>query len=81
MDPYERADIVSDQYDDWRVKNAYLMGEMGFHAIGFLQSFLEYPPSQLPASFSVDGVEDEIDKVNSAKLKPKSPFSGVPTMQ
>ena len=26
MDPYERADIVSDQYDDWRVKNAYLMG-------------------------------------------------------
>ena len=26
MDPYERADIISDQYDDWRVKNAYLMG-------------------------------------------------------
>ena len=26
MDPYERADIVSDQYDDWRVKNAYYMG-------------------------------------------------------
>jgi arylsulfatase len=24
MNPYERADIVSDQYDDWRVKNAYL---------------------------------------------------------
>ena len=28
MDPYERADVVSDQYDDWRVKNAYLMGWM-----------------------------------------------------
>jgi arylsulfatase len=25
MDPYERADIVSDQYDAWRVDNAYLM--------------------------------------------------------
>ncbi len=24
MDPYERADIVSDQYDDWRIKNVYL---------------------------------------------------------
>ena len=25
MDPYERADITSDQYYDWFVKNAYLM--------------------------------------------------------
>lgn len=77
MDPYERADIVSDQYDDWRVKNAYLMGEMGFHAINFLQTFLAYPPSQLPASFSVDGIEEEIDKVNEQKLKTPLPFSGV----
>ena len=27
MDPFERADI-SDQYDDWRVQNAYLMGDV-----------------------------------------------------
>ena len=26
MDPYERADITSDQYYDWLVKNAYLTG-------------------------------------------------------
>ena len=24
IDPFERADSVSDQYDNWRVKNAYL---------------------------------------------------------
>jgi hypothetical protein len=24
MNPYERAEIVSNQYGDWRVKNAYL---------------------------------------------------------
>ena len=28
MDPFERADIVSDQYDDWRAKNGYLFGYM-----------------------------------------------------
>lgn len=39
MDPYERADVVSDQYDDWRVKNAYLMGEVTFHAAAFLDTF------------------------------------------
>ena len=27
MDPYERADTVSDQYYDWLVKNDYLFGE------------------------------------------------------
>ena len=48
MDPYERADIVSDQYDDWRVKNAYLMGWMTFHAAEFLETFVDYPPSQTP---------------------------------
>ena len=70
MDPFERADIVSDQYDDWRVKNAYLMGWMTFHAAEFLETFVEYPPSQAPASFTIDqvakNVEDKI-KANAAK--------------
>ncbi len=62
MDPYERADVVSDQYDDWRAKNAYLMGEMTFHASAFLETFKEYPPSQRPASFTIDGVRKDVDK-------------------
>ncbi len=45
MDPYERGDVVSDQYDDWRVKNAYLMGYMNLKAAAFLQTFKDYPPS------------------------------------
>jgi arylsulfatase A-like enzyme len=77
MDPYERADLVSDQYYDWLMKNAYLVGQMGFHAVEFLQTFIKYPPSQLPASFSVDGVEDEINKINSAVLKAQAPVSGM----
>jgi arylsulfatase A-like enzyme len=77
MDPYERADIVSDQYYDFIFKNAYLVGYMGFHAVMFLETFREYPPSQLPASFSVDGVEEEINKMIEGKLKAPPPVSGV----
>ncbi|PWT96613.1 MAG: arylsulfatase [Bacteroidetes bacterium] len=76
MDPYERADIVSDQYYDWTFKNAYLVGWLGFHAVEFLETFRAYPPSQLPASFSVDGIEDEINEINSKILKAHAPVSG-----
>ncbi len=62
MDPYERADVVSDQYDDWRVKNAYLMGWMSLKAGAFLETFKEYPPSQIPASFTIDQVQKDIDR-------------------
>lgn len=75
MDPYERADLVSDQYADWLVRDDYIVGELSFHAINFLQTFIAYPPSQLPASFSPDGVESEIDKINAQHLKVDAPAS------
>ena len=74
MDPYERADIVSDQYDDWRVQNAYLMGWMTFHAAKFLETFVEYPPSQEPASFTIDQIAKDVEariKANAAKAAPQ----------
>jgi arylsulfatase len=72
MDPYERADIVSDQYDDWRVKNAYLMGWLTMHAAEFLETFVEYPPSQEPASFTIDQVAKSVEeqiKASAAKAR------------
>ena len=69
MDPYERDDIVSDQYDDWRVQNAYLMGWMTFHAAGFLETFVDYPPSQTPASFTIDQIQESVDKRIEEKRK------------
>ncbi|NTS31434.1 arylsulfatase [Phyllobacterium sp. YR620] len=62
MDPYERADITSDQYNDWLAKNAYLTGIATLKASEFLQTFVDYPPSQKPASFSVDQVEEAVHK-------------------
>ncbi|SDA98098.1 arylsulfatase [Sinorhizobium sp. NFACC03] len=73
MDPYERADIVSDQYNDWRTKNVYLVGIATMKSAAFLETFIEYPPSQKPASFSVDqveeGVHQKIDEI-LAKTQP-----------
>lgn len=62
MDPYERADIVSDQYDDFRVKNPFLMEQLTLHAAVFLETFVEFPPSQPPASFTIDQIEKSVDK-------------------
>lgn len=62
MDPYERADVVSNQYYDWLVKNDYLVLAASVKAAKFLQTFIEWPPSQRPASFSVDQVQAEVDR-------------------
>jgi len=73
MDPYERADLVSDQYYDWLVNNDFIIAQVVFHAIEFLETFVKYPPSQLPASFSPDGVERQIDEQIRKTLKPPAP--------
>jgi arylsulfatase len=53
-DPFERADITSNTYWDWRVTRAYIAyGAQAFTA-QFLQTFREFPPSQRAASFTID---------------------------
>jgi arylsulfatase A-like enzyme len=70
MDPYERADIVSDQYDDWRVRNAYLMGWLTLKAGAFLETFGKYPPSQEAGSFTIKYVEEDVaQKIKVASEK------------
>jgi arylsulfatase A-like enzyme len=54
MDPYERADITSDQYNDWLVHNDYLLILGVMASEEFIETFKEYPPSQAPASFPVN---------------------------
>jgi arylsulfatase A-like enzyme len=54
MDPYERADITSDQYNDWLVHNDYLLILGVMASEEFIETFKEYPPSQAPASFTVN---------------------------
>ncbi|KJK02706.1 arylsulfatase [Pseudomonas sp. 21] len=69
MDPYERADVVSDQYYDWLTKNDYLLFQGTQKAAKFLQTFVDYPPSQRPASFSIDQIRKDVDAKIEAKMK------------
>jgi arylsulfatase len=54
-DPYERADITSNTYYDWflSVSAGPLLGSQAATA-KFLETFKEFPPSQRPASFTID---------------------------
>ncbi|ALL64843.1 Arylsulfatase [Paraburkholderia caribensis MBA4] len=61
MDPYERADVVSDQYYDWTTKNVYVLYGAIAETARFLDSFVAYPPAQTPASFTVDGIRAGVD--------------------
>ncbi|MCY1487766.1 Arylsulfatase [compost metagenome] len=69
MDPFETADIVSDQYNDWLVRNAYLIGMATMKSSQFLQTFVEWPPSQRPASFTIDQVRKAVDAKIAEKMK------------
>jgi len=55
MDPYERADIgPTTGYYRWETENAYVTVEATMRAQQFLQTFKDYPPSQTPATFTID---------------------------
>lgn len=69
MDPYERADMVSNQYYDWATKNSYLIAQAVTKSAAFLQTFIEYPPSQKPASFSIDQIRSAVDAKIAENMK------------
>jgi len=69
MDPYERADIVSDQYHDWVVRNDYLLAKGQLQAAAFLETFVNYPPSQRVASFNIEGARAQVDKAIDQSFK------------
>ncbi|MGZ2426193.1 arylsulfatase [Rhizobium laguerreae] len=69
MDPYERADVVSDQYNDFLVRNDYLLVKGQLQGAAFLETFVKYPPSQRVASFNIEGVRAQVDKAIDQSFK------------
>jgi arylsulfatase len=53
-DPFERADITSNTYYDWFIDNDYIALAATAVLTQFLQTFVEYPPRQKAASFTID---------------------------
>jgi hypothetical protein len=53
-DPFERADITSNTYYQWMLESAYLIGAAQPIIGDFLKTFVEFPPRQRAASFTID---------------------------
>jgi arylsulfatase len=67
MDPFERADITSNTYNEWMLRRAFLVVPVQDVVAGFLSTFKKYPPRQRPSSFSVDQIMERMQKATSAK--------------
>ncbi|MGH6834467.1 MAG: arylsulfatase [Methylocella sp.] len=59
-DPYERADITSNTYYDWLMEHLYVMYGAQALTAEFLATFKEFPPSQRPASFTIDQAMEKL---------------------
>jgi arylsulfatase A-like enzyme len=54
-DPFETADHEGMDYNRWRVEHLFVMVPAQQYVGRFLATFKEFPPSQKPGSFSIDG--------------------------
>jgi arylsulfatase len=66
-DPYERAPVTSNTYYDWLIDRAYLLVPAQTYVGGFLSTFVEYPPRQKAASFSLDQVMETLQTGGGSK--------------
>jgi arylsulfatase len=55
-DPYEKADTDSNAYNEWWMARTPRLFEAQGVVAQFLGSLLEFPPSQRPASFTIDQI-------------------------
>jgi arylsulfatase len=55
-DPYERADITSNTYFDWIFAHAWVFIPAQAFVAEMVASLVEFPPSQSPASFTINQV-------------------------
>ena len=63
-DPFEKAQHSSNTYNDWFIDRVFVLVPMQQYVAQFLQTFVEYPPSQKPGSFNLRKVIDQIQAAN-----------------
>jgi len=66
-DPYERAMLTSNTYDDWFLDRVYLLLPAAGYVGEFLKTFKKYPPRQKPASFNLSQVMEMLQKSGGSK--------------
>jgi arylsulfatase A-like enzyme len=62
MDPYERAEITSNTYNDWTLRLSFIVVPAQALVAQFIGTFKDYPPRQKPSSFSVDQIMEQLEK-------------------
>jgi arylsulfatase len=62
MDPYERAEITSNTYNDFLLRRAFLVVPAQAAVAEFVETFKKFPPRQKPSSFSVDQIMEQLQK-------------------
>jgi arylsulfatase len=60
-DPFERADTTSNTYWDWLFDRVFLIVPAQKLAADFLQTFLQFPPRQKAASFTIDQAQAKLE--------------------
>jgi arylsulfatase len=70
MDPYERASVgPTNLYDQIATENPFILIDAQRRTAGFLQTFVDYPPSQIPASFTIDQIVDDVKRQVMERMK------------
>ncbi len=73
-DPFEKADKESDYYVDWRFRRIFLLGPIQLAVAQMLNTFVDYPPRQKPASFSINQIVDGVvTQIKIDRLKEEFP--------
>jgi arylsulfatase A-like enzyme len=60
-DPYERADITANTYWDWILDHVFLFVPAQQYVAQMLQTLVEFPARQEPASFTIDKVRAKLE--------------------
>jgi arylsulfatase len=61
-DPFETADHEGMDYNRWRVEHLFVMVPAQQYVGKFLATFKDYPPSQKPGSFSIEGALEALQR-------------------
>jgi arylsulfatase len=60
-DPFERADATSNTYYDWFIDNLFIVLAATFLLKEFLATFVEFPPRQKAATFTIDQAVEKLE--------------------
>jgi arylsulfatase A-like enzyme len=65
-DPYERAIITSNTYYDWFLDHIFLLIPAQMFVLQMAQTLVEFPPSQEPASYTINKVIAKMQAVSGS---------------